>query len=109
MPTTCEIEFENNPHKIVYAGRCLRGTVQLTLTDEKSARGIYIRINGKAYCHWSNGRNNTYTGREDYLNEITYFIGGRDGKVTSKVMILDIHSKIHFPFYEMPCNIHVYI
>lgn len=79
MPTNCNIEFENNPNRIVYAGQLLRGTVRLTLTEEKNARGVYIRIKGKAYCHWSRGKNNTYTGREDYLNETTYFVGGRDG------------------------------
>lgn len=82
MPTTCDIEFENNPQKVVYAGQLLRGTVRLTLTEEKNVRGIYIRIYGKAYAHWSRGSGKsrrTYTGEEHYLNETTYFVGGRDG------------------------------
>lgn len=83
MPTSIEIEFENNPQKVVYAGQLLRGTVRLTLTEEKNVRGIYIRIYGKAYAHWTKGggkSRRSYTGEEHYLNETTYFLGGRDGK-----------------------------
>lgn len=84
MPTSCEIEFENNPMKVIYAGQLLRGTVQLSLTEEKTVRGVYIRIHGKAYTHWTTGSGDnrkTYTGSEDYLDERTYFVGGSSGNV----------------------------
>lgn len=55
MPTTCKIEFENNPSQVVYSGQLLRGTVHLTLTSAKNIRGAYIKINGSAYAHWSEG------------------------------------------------------
>lgn len=77
----CEIEFENNPNKIYFAGQMLRGTVQLTLTEAKTVRSIYIQIHGKGYCRWIQGRA-SYTGKQEYLNETTYFIGGSDGKFT---------------------------
>lgn len=79
MPTTCEIDFENNPLKVIYAGQLLRGTVRLNLTEEKNVRGVYIRIHGTAHCHWTEGSGDnrkSYTGDEDYLNERTYFVGG---------------------------------
>lgn len=84
MPLTCEIDFENNPQKVLYAGQLLRGSVRLTLTEEKNVRGVYIRIYGTAYCHWTEGSGDnrkSYTGKEDYLNEKTYFVGDNHGNV----------------------------
>lgn len=84
MPTSCEIEFENNPLKVVYTGQLLRGTVRLNLTEEKNVRGIYINIYGSAHVKWSKGSGNrrvTHTGKEEYLNEKTYFVGGPSGSV----------------------------
>lgn len=79
--TTCKIEFENNPNKVLYAGQTLRGTVELALTEAKTVRGIYIQIHGKGFCKWRSGKA-THSGKENYLNETTYFIGGNDGKYT---------------------------
>lgn len=31
MPTTCKVEFEDSPRKIVYAGQLLKGTVEVSL------------------------------------------------------------------------------
>lgn len=94
MPTTCSIDFENNPQKVVHAGQLLRGIIKLTLTEEEQIRGAYIRIYGKAYCQWIKGagkNRRSFTGREDYLDETTYFIGGRDGNVK-------ITQNIHLTF-----------
>lgn len=44
--------------------------------------GIYVEISGKAYCHWTEGTGDnkkSYTGRETYLDERTYLVGGRGG------------------------------
>lgn len=82
MPTTCDIEFNNNPQKVLYAGQLLSGSVRLVLTEQKTVRGIYVRIIGKAYCHWTEGTGDnrkSYTGSEEYLNEKTYFVGGEHG------------------------------
>lgn len=89
MPTTCVIDFDNNPMKVIYAGQLLRGTVTLTLTAPKSVRGVYIRIHGKAYAHWTEGTGDnrkTYTGSENYLDEKTYLAGGNgtNGNVKKK-------------------------
>ncbi|XP_055312538.1 arrestin domain-containing protein 17-like [Sitodiplosis mosellana] len=84
MPTTCIVDFENNPEKVIYAGQLLRGTVQLTLTEEKNVRGVFIQIRGEAYAHWSKKkgkRTKNYTGEEIYLDEKTYFVGGSEGEV----------------------------
>lgn len=45
--------------------------------------GIYVEISGKAHCHWTEGmgkRKKCHTGNESYLQERSYFAGGRDGK-----------------------------
>lgn len=84
MPTTCDIDFENSPQKVLFAGQLLRGTVRLNLTGEKIVRGVYIRIHGKAYADWSEGsgkHRRTYTGNETFLDERTYFVGRDTGRV----------------------------
>lgn len=75
MPTTCKIEFENNPKKIVYAGQLLRGKVQLNFNVQKTVRSVYIRLHGTAFCTWKQDRKPCQC-KEDYLNDITYFVGG---------------------------------
>lgn len=80
MPITCDIKFENNPIKVVSAGQAIRGKVRLVLTESKVVRGVYIQIHGSAFVRWidvANERPKEYTGNEVYLNEITYFVGGR--------------------------------
>lgn len=80
MSVACEIDFENNPNKIIYTGQVVRGTVRLTLNEEKNVRGVYIRIYGKAYCRWTRRRGRvTYVGKQNYLNETTYLIGAEEG------------------------------
>lgn len=84
MTTTCKIEFENSPRKVVYAGQLLRGTVRLNLTKSKLVRSLYIRIHGRAYVHWVDGTNDNrkvrvFTGNEDYFSERTNFVGGYSG------------------------------
>lgn len=84
MPTTCSVEFENNPSKVCYSGSLLRGSVTLTLTNPKSCRGVYIKIKGEGYARWSEGsgkNRKTYTGSETYIEERVYFEGERDGEI----------------------------
>ena len=84
MSIDCVIDFENNPSKILYAGQLLRGTVRLTLREEKKVRGVYIRIYGKGYCRWSRQRGRKtvhYVGNELYLNETTYLVGSEHGNM----------------------------
>lgn len=52
MPTTCLINFEH-PDGVYFAGETLRGTAIVTLTKTKKVRGIYVRIFGRAYAHWT--------------------------------------------------------
>lgn len=83
MAIDIDIDFENNPNGVFYAGQSMRGTVRLSVSEEKNVRGVYIRIYGKAYCKWSTGsgkNRRTYVGEEIYLNETTYLIGHRDGR-----------------------------
>lgn len=93
MSTTCEIEFENNPMKVVYGGQLLRATVRLNLTKEKKVRGVYFQLYGRAYASWTeyewfgglnSNRWKVYTGNEEYLNEVSYFVGPVVGAVSRK-------------------------
>lgn len=83
MPTTCAIEFLNNPQRAIYSGQLLCGTVNLTLTSAKHVRGVKIKIIGRGHCHWTTGsgkNRKSHSANESYLDEETYFIGSNDGK-----------------------------
>lgn len=100
MPTTCTITFDDNPQKVCYSGTLLKGSVHLNLTSEKTLRGIFIKIKGEAYCHWSEGsgkNKRSYSGEEDYLNERTYFVGDSHGKQN----ILTTHSYMLQPQHKL--------
>lgn len=97
--TSCTIAFDNNPQKVFFGGQTLSGRVVLTLHKEKTVRGIHttlhklelfwiftgisIKIDGKAYCRWTQGSGDskkTYIGEEVYLSERTYVVGDKTGK-----------------------------
>lgn len=84
MTVECEIEFENNPLRVIYAGRFLNGTVHLTVkNEEKTIRGVYLKINGNAHCHWSRGVRKfkkSCSADEKFFCEVIYLIGSSDGK-----------------------------
>lgn len=81
MTLDIRIDFEKTS-AIFTSGETVRGTVRLTLGEEKKVRGVYIRIDGKAYCKWSEGsgkHKEYYIGEELYLKETTYLIGSKEG------------------------------
>lgn len=71
MPTTCTISFDN-PDGVYFAGEILRGTITLTVTRREKVRGVYVRVFGGAYTHWTrfcstdHGRN-----RDEYGKRIS--------------------------------------
>lgn len=86
--STCEVEFVDNPMKVFYSGQLMRGTVQLNIVKQKKVRRIYIHVYGAAYASWTEyfwfdfGLQNwcsdyqkTFSGKEVYLNDGTYFVG----------------------------------
>ncbi|XP_031621751.1 arrestin domain-containing protein 2-like [Contarinia nasturtii] len=75
MPTTCKVEFENSPRKIVYSGQLLKGTCEIAFRVPKTLHGIYIRLKGSAYVQWKQGKR-VITGQETYIDELKYFVGG---------------------------------
>lgn len=81
MPTTCEIDFDDNPMKIVFAGEMLCGTVRLKLTKEHCIRAIYIRINGHASVRMDDPTRSA--SRQTYLNKKMFLVRGNNGKRTS--------------------------
>lgn len=77
--TTCDITFENNHLKVFSAGQMMRGSVRLRLHEEKKVYGVYVRIWGRAYARKEYSKT-TYKGKEDYLNEKIYILGGPNGE-----------------------------
>lgn len=74
MPTTCTINFEN-PHAVYFANELLSGTASLTLTKTKKVRGVYVRIFGRAYAHWTELCNKNHTNsssRESSTHRVSY-------------------------------------
>lgn len=78
--TTCDITFDNNQLKVYSTGKLVRGNIRLTLQEEKKVRGAYVRIYGRAYAEVRNGKS-YYKGKENYLDQKTYFVGGPNGKI----------------------------
>lgn len=96
MSVSCEIDFENNPMRVVSAGQLIRGTVHLILPEIKIVRGVYIQINGSALVRWTEGSGENqkeFSGTEEYLNELTYFVGGNGpvGSVSRAKLLPSIH------------------
>lgn len=125
MSITCDIELDNADN-VYYVGQLLRGTVHLTLAEDTTVYGIYIRIFGNAYAQWmehcpiehdrlqignhcfsskndpeSRGHHVPYTGKEVYLDEITYFVGETNTSNTFSETISFSMNKIAL------CFIHV--
>ena len=79
MSVVCDIEFKNNPEKIVYAGQLLRGTVRLNLPEKANVLAVYIRIKGKGYASWNQGKSKIES-KEKYLDGRTYLVGIHNGR-----------------------------
>lgn len=83
MPTTCTIELESdNQSKVFYSGQVLRGTVHLTLTKEKTIKGVVIKFIGKSYCYWKKtyGKSTRIFTAEEYpLHQQAYLVGSSEG------------------------------
>lgn len=86
MATTCVVEFENNPSKVIYSGQLLRALVTLTIVKPTIVHGIYVRLTGDAYAYWTGRRRSnrrrrkSFTRSEKYLDEQIYLVGGTSGK-----------------------------
>lgn len=87
MSTSCEIEFENNPKNIVYAGQLLRGTVRLNLMKKTNVHNLYIRITGKLYAFWYEGRT-PITIKRNLLDNKMYFVEESTGDLS--------HNSLHY-------------
>ncbi|XP_055295416.1 arrestin domain-containing protein 17-like isoform X2 [Sitodiplosis mosellana] len=97
MPTTCQINFENNAQKIVYSGQKLHITVRLKLTEEINVRSLHIH--GTAHVEFfqdDKKRNGYYTADENVL-DIRKCLSGGNGKI--QVLPLGTHD------YSCTCNL----
>lgn len=92
MPTTCVLYYTNN-QTVYHTGDTVSGSVSLTLEKEKTLRGVYVEVYGKAWVRWfktthenkDDGTQKTvtkaYSGQESHLCWKSHFIGGTDGNV----------------------------
>lgn len=88
MSMTCDIVFEDNPMKVVYAGQRLRGTVRLNLMDKITVRSVYIRISGKVFAQWQYTQTSTVFIKETCLDERLQLAGGTFGSVIMLFMFI---------------------
>ncbi|KAL1374123.1 hypothetical protein pipiens_004992 [Culex pipiens pipiens] len=83
MTVSVEVQYDNNPQGIFYAGQTLSGSAVLKLTESDSVNAISIKIEGFTVVHWSERRpqgqrrrSRHFTARQDYLNSLSYLVGG---------------------------------
>ncbi|KAJ6636505.1 Arrestin domain-containing protein 3 [Pseudolycoriella hygida] len=82
----CEVKFDNNPNGVYYSGQTLSGVIEITNEKQRKINAVTLRIEGYAKCKWSetrgSGRNRrtiVYSGREDYINTVSYLVRKVDG------------------------------
>lgn len=79
MPTTCEINFEHNPQKIVFCGEKIHVTVRLRLTEEIKVRSIDFYLDGMAHVRFfkdDSNKDGYHTERENVLDIRKCLTGG---------------------------------
>lgn len=84
MPTTCVINFDH-PDSVYFAGEMLRGTAILSLTKKKKIRGVYVRIYGRAYAHWTKHCSIDHNPRRDENGKMVRMSGHRVSYAGSEV------------------------
>lgn len=112
MATTCVVQFENNPSKVIYSGQLLRAVVNLTLTKPTTVHGIYVKLTGNAYAHWRGRRGSHRRGRrsftrsEKYLDEQFYLLGGTSGNqiYMKDLIIFQLHLLLIFLKVKLHCS-----
>ncbi|XP_036225693.2 arrestin domain-containing protein 17 [Bactrocera oleae] len=106
MVVTCEIEFDNNPFGIYFAGQIMTGKITLQADMPKQVKGIVLKITGDANTSWeehsnrsttdAHGRSSTeshttyYRGHEDYIKSKTYLLSSSENQ--SSVIEPGIHT-----------------
>lgn len=103
MSTTCQINFENNPQKIVFSGQKLHITVRIKLTEEIKIRRIYIQLRGMAHvsfviddcmCVSSYGQSGRYATDESVLDVRKCLVDGNGNANKSVAVILQTEHVI---------------
>lgn len=69
MTSKCNIQFDNNPLGVYYAGQTISGVAELITTRPKTIRSIYISINGHSEVRWTENvyKQNTQGKRENAI------------------------------------------
>lgn len=94
MPTTCEINFEENPKRIFFSGQKLHVTVRLKLTEEIKVRGVDIHLRGVAYVRFSvddSNRAGHYASDENVLDMRKCLVDG-NGNCDSHLIYWDFNK-----------------
>ncbi|XP_055550746.1 arrestin domain-containing protein 4-like [Wyeomyia smithii] len=89
MTVDCEIRYDGNPEGIFFVGQTLTGTAVLQLSETETVNGVSVKIEGFTVVSWRGKRHphghkhhaKQFSGREEYLNALTYVVGGPNGPV----------------------------
>lgn len=89
MTINCEVQYQNNPQAIFYAGESINGNVVLNLSEVCSVNALFVKIEGFAAVHWSERRaqgqrhrSRHFSSRQDYLSTVIPLLGGQNGPAT---------------------------
>ena len=111
MPTTCKINFENNPKRIFFSGQKLHVTVRLKLTEEIKVRGVDIHLRGVAHVYFNiddSNRAGHYASDEDVLdmkkclvdgngNDDSHLIDWDFNRINNKTLSLTGENRVVLP------------
>ncbi|XP_022220373.2 arrestin domain-containing protein 2 [Drosophila obscura] len=79
----CEIQFNNNPQGIYYAGQVISGRVLIKTDKVKQVKAVVLQIKGYAETHWADpeydsgdqSSGSSFNGHVDYLATKAYLHG----------------------------------
>lgn len=71
MSSSCYFRFNENALGVYFGGQPLSGTIELITHKTKIIKNVFIAIDGRAKCQWSendsNNRQTTYSAKEIYI------------------------------------------
>ncbi|XP_034833555.1 arrestin domain-containing protein 17-like [Maniola hyperantus] len=100
----------NSPNGTYYPGQTVQGKLIIQQDKVKIFRGIYVKLKGFCYVHWTTRRSKTVNGKkeyrtinhsahEEYINYKVYLVGGESGERSTGP------GKYEYPFqFRLPNN-----
>ncbi|XP_045776052.1 arrestin domain-containing protein 17-like [Maniola jurtina] len=100
----------NSPNGTYYSGQTVQGKLIIQQDKVKIFRGIYVKLKGFCYVHWTTRRSKTVNGKkeyrtinhsahEEYINYKVYLVGGESGERSTGP------GRYEYPFhFRLPDN-----